>query len=157
MTRRPLLALALLRLALGAVFAAHGFQAIFVQGLSSVTGQFQAWNVPLPLLTAPLVATLQLAGGLLLCLGLGTRPIAALLSGVMALTLYFTPWNRIFSGGNGTAEALLLGVGALALALGGPGEPAFDQLMRQEGQEAGPPASRAARPGAKAASQKMKS
>lgn len=131
MSRQPLLALALLRVVIGAVFAAHGVQAIFMKGLEHTTTQFQGWGVPLPLLTAPLVATLQLAGGVLLLLGLGTRPIALLLTGVMLAAIYFAHWGRAFFGVNGMEVALLLGAGALALALGGPGEPAFDQWTRR--------------------------
>ena len=147
MSRQPLLALALLRLVIGAVFAAHGVQAIFGKGLGHLTAQFQGWNVPLPLLIAPLVATLELAGGVLLLLGLGTRPIALLLAGVMVAAIYFAHWGRAFFGVNGMEVALLLGTGALTLALGGPGTPAFDQWTRRG---AGTPvsASRSAQPNA---------
>lgn len=145
MSRQPLLALALMRVVIGAVFAAHGVQAIFVKGLGHMTAQFQGWNVPLPLLTAPLVATLELAGGVLLLLGLGTRPLALLLAGVMAAAIYFAHWGRAFFGVNGMEVALLLGSGALALALGGPGEPAFDGWVRR-GRSSPPAASRPARP-----------
>lgn len=150
MSRRPLLALALLRLVVGGVFAAHGVQAILVKGLQSMTAQFQGWGVPLPLLTAPLVATLELAGGVLLLLGLGTRPIALLLAGVMAAAIYFAHWGRAFFGVNGMEVALLLGTGALALALGGPGEPAFDQWTRRDRPGALPGAKPARATGPKA-------
>lgn len=134
MSRQPLLALALLRVVLGLVFAAHGVQAIFPRGLEPLTAQFRAWDVPLPLLTAPLVATLQLAGGVLLALGLGTRPIALALAGIMAAALYFGHDWKVGSGGSpffgpgGLELPLLLLTGALVLAIGGPGSPAFDVL-----------------------------
>lgn len=133
MSRHPLLALALLRLVTGAVFAAHGVQAIFLKGLGPLTRQFEAWHVPLPLLTAPLLATLELAGGVLVVLGLGTRPIATLLALAMLAAIYFAHWGRDFFGVNGMEVPLLLLGSSLALAVGGPGQPAFDQWRgRQE-------------------------
>lgn len=130
MTRQPELALALLRLMLGVVFALHGVQAIFLKGLGPVTEQFRAWHVPLPLLTAPLVATLQIAGGVLLMLGLGARPIALALAGVMVGAIYFAHWGKDFFGTSGAELPSVLLVAALAIALGGAGKPSFDQLTR---------------------------
>lgn len=128
MSRQPLLALALVRLVTGLLFAGHGIHMVFVQGLAAATAQFQGQGVPLPLLTAPLVATLELAGGLLLALGLGTRVLALLLMLVTASTLYFTQGGRVFFGAGELGLPTLLLACTLALALGGPGAPAFDNL-----------------------------
>lgn len=128
MSRQPELALALLRLMLGAVFMAHGVQAIFLKGLGPLTAQFKAWQVPLPLLSAPLVATLELAGGLLIVLGLGARPLALALAGVMAGAIYFAHWGHDFFGSTGMELPLVMLVSALAIAIGGPGKPSFDQM-----------------------------
>lgn len=139
MSRHPLLALALLRVVIGLVFALHGVQAIFLKGLAPLTQQFTGWQVPLPLLTAPLVSTLELAGGVLLVLGLGTRPIALALAAVMAGAVHFAHWNKGFFGANGAEVPVLLLTGVLALALGGPGQPSFDTLTRRQSSEAGSP------------------
>lgn len=140
MSRQPELALALLRLMLGAVFMAHGVQAIFLKGLGPLTAQFKAWHVPLPLLSAPLVATLELAGGLLIVLGLGARPIALALAGVMAGAIYFAHWGKDFFAVGGLELPIILLVCALAVAVGGPGKPSFDQMSRESaGQPSLPP------------------
>lgn len=128
MSRQPELALALLRLVVGVLFATHGVQSIFLKGLGPVTQQFKAWDVPLPLLTAPLVATLELAGGILLVLGLGARPIALALAGIMTGAIYFAHWGKAFFAADGMELPLLLLGASLAIALGGPGKPSFDQM-----------------------------
>ncbi len=135
MTRHPELALGLLRLMLGAMFALHGAQAIFYKGLGPTTAQFKGWHVPMPLLTAPLVATLELAGGILIVLGLGARPFAFALALVMGAAIYYAHWGKDFFRG-GMEVPLILLVCALAIALGGPGKPSFDQMR---GEVVGPP------------------
>ena len=49
---------------------------------------------------------------------------------VMACAIYFAHWGRNFFGVNGAELAAVLLVGALAVAVGGPGKPSFDQLSR---------------------------
>lgn len=145
MARHPELALGLLRLMLGALFLVHGAQAIFVSGLGPFTAQFRGWGVPLPLLSAPLVATLELAGGALLVLGLGTRPVAGALALVLGGAVYFAHRGQTLSGSAGAGLPdgvlpLVLLVVALALVLGGPGRPSVDH--HREGGPARPAAPR---------------
>jgi len=51
--------------------------------LPEIVEQFHTWGVPLPGLIAPVTATIELVGGLLLFFGLGTRIAALLLMGVL--------------------------------------------------------------------------
>ena len=53
--------------------------------LAKVTAFFASLGIPLPGLNAPFVATLELVGGLLLMLGLASRPIALLLTADMVV------------------------------------------------------------------------
>ena len=59
-------ALLLLRIVLGTVFVAHGWDKLVITGLTETTGQFSAWGVPQPKLSAWLVMAVELVGGALL-------------------------------------------------------------------------------------------
>jgi putative oxidoreductase len=48
--------------------------------LAKITGFFASLNIPFPGFTAPFVSTLEFVGGILLMLGLFSRPIALLLA-----------------------------------------------------------------------------
>ncbi|CAM3616375.1 Putative oxidoreductase [Deinococcus saxicola] len=124
MRRQPELALALIRVVVGLVFAWHGFHKIFDLGLASVTAAYQTADVPLPLLFAPLVAVLELVGGPLLVLGLGARGLA----GALALLTAGVVLAPLVAGRLGFTELevpLLLLAGSLAIMVGGSGSPAL--------------------------------
>lgn len=117
--------LALVRIATGGVFVYHGWQTVFTAGVAGVARAYASAGVPLPLLVAPVTATLDLLGGLLLLLGLGARGLAGVL-GVVTLLTGSAQW--IHGGGSrSTVEtAVLLVAGCAAVALGGAGTPAVD-------------------------------
>lgn len=75
---RHSLGFVILRLVVGIVFLAHGWQKVFVFGLHGVTGMFTHMGVPAPSISAPLIMLIEFLGGIALILGVGTR-IAALL------------------------------------------------------------------------------
>ncbi len=68
-----------LRIVLGVVFIAHGAQK-FTQGIPGVAQGFAGMGVPLAEVAAPLVAGLELVGGILLVLGVATRVVGLLLA-----------------------------------------------------------------------------
>ena len=68
-----------LRIVLGVVFIAHGAQK-FAQGIPNVVQGFSGMGVPLAEVAAPLVAGLELVGGILLVLGVATRVVGVLLA-----------------------------------------------------------------------------
>jgi len=75
-SRSVSIGLAILRIAAGAVFLNHGYQKLFVFGLSGVTGAFTHMGVPLPGVMGPLIALLEVFGSIALIFGFLTRPLA---------------------------------------------------------------------------------
>ncbi|AAF11399.1 MULTISPECIES: DoxX family protein [Deinococcus] len=128
MPRQPEIGLALLRLVLGVVFVAHGLQAMAWGDLGPLVEQFRAWHIPHPLLAAPLVATIETVGGVLLFLGLAARTVAFLLSCIMFGAIWYVHWGRSFFAPAGLELPLLLLGGSLAIMFGGPGYPSMDRV-----------------------------
>src|SRR6187455_503286 len=89
-------ALAILRVVIGIVFMAHGYQKFFTMGVSGVTGFLTSLGVPFPALAAPAVSTLELAGGAALILGILARPIAFLLMCEMLTAIYLVHFGNGF-------------------------------------------------------------
>ena len=88
-SRSMSLGLAVLRIAVGAVFINHGYAKLFKFGFAGVTGAFTQMGVPLPGIMGPFVGLLEFFGGIALVIGLLTRLFA----------LGFAPeYGRIMSG-----------------------------------------------------------
>ncbi len=111
----------LLRVALGAMFIAHGLMKVFIFTLPG-TAQFFA-SVGFPGWTAYPVTALEIAGGVLLVLGVYSRVVAALMVPVLigAATVHLgNGW--VFSAPNGGWEyPVFLVVIAVVVALLGDG------------------------------------
>lgn len=121
------LGLLVLRVVVGFVFAAHGAQKIFEYTLPGTIGSFAGMGVPLPEIAAPFVAFVELIGGVLLALGLFTRPVGILLAidMVVALVAVHLPAG-LWVGEGGYEFVAVLGVAALALAFTGAGRFSID-------------------------------
>ncbi|MGZ0067016.1 DoxX family protein [Microbacterium arborescens] len=122
--------LLILRVALGGIFIAHGAQKIFEDSLSATADAFAGMGVPLAPVLGPAVAVLELTGGILLVLGLLTRPIALLLAVTMVVALVLVHLPAGFWAADGGYEYVaVLAAGGVALALTGAGRLSADHAF----------------------------
>lgn len=112
-------ALLVLRLILALVFIVHGYQKVFEFGLHAMADNFVKMGAPMPQFTGPFISLLELVGGALILIGLGTRIIAFLLMCDMIGAIVLVHGKNGFSGPGGYELVLILASISLALALGG--------------------------------------
>jgi putative oxidoreductase len=119
--------LALYRVVVGSLFACHGAATLFdvlggPHGEAPGVGQWPSWWA----------AVIQLAGGTLVALGLGTRLSATLCSGSMAYA-YFVEHqpDGLFPLENGGEAAAMFCWAFLLIAFLGPGRWPLDALLRR--------------------------
>ena len=123
-------ALTVLRVIAGFLFAAHGWQKFNEFTIAGTQASFAKMGVPAAELAAPLVATLELAGGIALILGVLTRVFAALLALDMLGAFFLVHASAgVFVGNGGYELVLLLAAGALAIALAGAGRISADAAL----------------------------
>ncbi len=124
------LALLVLRLALGIIVLAHGAQKVFQFGLADTGASFAGMGVPLGQFAGPVVSIIELIGGAAIIIGAATRIFAALVAVTMGVaTLLVHGGNGIFSAEGGFELTLILGAGALVLALASAGRFSVDGLI----------------------------
>ena len=127
--RRHSLGLTIVRVITGIIFMAHGAQKLFTFGIAGVTAGFTQMGVPLPGITAPLVAGLEFFGGLALVVGLLTRLAALGLAINMLGAIFLVHLAAGFFMPQGYEFALLLFVTSVALVIAGPGRYAIDDMI----------------------------
>ncbi len=124
----------LLRLAVGSTFFFAGLGKV-MGGTAGVAGFFGSLGIPLPGLMAPFISYLELLGGLALILGLFTRGFSLLLMCNMIVAILLVSLSgmaeapSVPQAWNALRTELLLGVGALSLALLGPGRLSLDAAL----------------------------
>ena len=117
----------LLRVVTGALFIQHGVQKLF--GL--LVSANQAWNGPPPVFSQFWFAgVLEVFGGILIVVGLFTRPVAFLLSGEMAVAYFQAHLPRNFWPVlNGGENVVLFCFVFFYLFVTGGGPYSFDALL----------------------------
>jgi putative oxidoreductase len=121
--------LTVLRIVLGVVFMAHGLQKVG-QGMPAVADGFAGMGIPLAEVAAPMVAGLEVVGGLALVLGVLTRVVGVLLAVDMVVAMVLVHGSAGFFAADGGFEyVLLLAVAAVAVALTGPGRASVDAVV----------------------------
>ncbi|ASB87606.1 DoxX family protein [Bacillus sonorensis] len=125
----------ILRLITGLTFLLHGISK-FQGGIENTVGFFS--SVGIPGFLAYIVAIIELAGGALMILGIGTRIIGVLFALVMLGAIFTVKLSSGFMGTNGGAgyefDLTLLAMSA-HLALSGSSLLSLDGLFRAKRQE----------------------
>ena len=129
---RPL-ALLLLRIGVGAVFMDNGYPKFWGRRLEHIDEFVHVAH--LPAYFVYIAGALELGGGALLVAGLFTRVLGLLLAGEMAVALWRD--EKIFQHPLALDQyglALVLGVGAFALATFGAGSISLDRVLFGKGK-----------------------
>ncbi|MCS5480410.1 DoxX family protein [Corynebacterium sp. YIM 101645] len=126
-------ALLFLRIVLGTVFVAHGWDKLFLTGLTETTGQFSAWGVPQPKFSVWLVMATELLGGALLVVGLLTTLVAGVLALLMVAALWFVHVGAGFFTTTGGVEFPVVMVAALMMiVVFGAGRASLDGVLTRD-------------------------
>lgn len=121
--------LTILRVATGAIFAAHGAQKLFVYGFPGVTGAFAQMGIPMPGIAGPLTGLVEFFGGLALVVGLLTRLASFGLAVTMLGAIAFVHLAAGVFAPTGVEYPLALLAATIAIALTGAGRYSADALV----------------------------
>lgn len=118
------------RLFLGVILIAHGWDKFHITGLEGITSYFDSIGVPAAGVAAPVAASVELVGGILLILGLFTR-VAGIIVALQMLgaAVFAHVGNGIFAADGGWELVAALGAGTLLLAGAGAGAWSLDALL----------------------------
>jgi putative oxidoreductase len=127
-------ALLVLRVIAGALFAGHGSQKLFGwfkgHGLNGTGSFFESVGLTPGVTFAFLAGSAELAGGLLLAFGIALPIACVLLVAVMATAIATVHWkNGIWAAEGGFEFPLVLGVVAFAVTATGAGRYSLDNLF----------------------------
>jgi putative oxidoreductase len=119
----------IVRIVVGLLFSFHGFQKLFGMfgGLGGHGATAHIWS------ELWVAGVLEAAGGVLVTLGLFTRPVAFLLCGEMAVAYFRQHFPRGFWPiRNGGELAVLYCFAFLYLCVAGPGSLSLDRIVRHK-------------------------
>ena len=126
----------LVRASFGCFFIPHGCQKLFgwFGGSAARTAQgFRAAGLEPAEFLVQFIGCLELFGGLLLALGLLTRPIALLFAGFLTVATFHVHWSSgYFWTARGFSVPLLLLLLSLAILIRGGGEWSLDRKLGRE-------------------------
>lgn len=130
MTTFKSVALLVARLVLGVILIAHGWEKFNVTGIDNVSAFFESLNVPAADLAAPVVALLEIIGGVLILLGAFTTVVGIVLALLMVGAALFAHRGAgLFVAEGGWELVGAIGAGLLALAAAGAGRFSVDGLL----------------------------
>jgi putative oxidoreductase len=114
--------LTILRVVVGFLFAAHGWQKYNEWTIAGTQAAFGKMGIPFADVVAPVIAALELGGGIALILGLFARLAVDMLGALVMVHLS----AGVFVANGGYELVLILAAAALAVALAGPGRASVD-------------------------------
>jgi len=120
------------RLAMAIIFIVAGWLK-FMGGLTTVARSFAAVGVPMPGVTAPFIASLELVGGLLLLFGVLTRWIGIIFAIEFVIATFFVKFR--WTGFTDGPVEIMLVAGGVLLALAGPGRVSVDEVWLERPRE----------------------
>lgn len=121
----------LVRLVLAEIVIIAGYQKFFGYGLEKLISNFGGYGIPVPQVLGPLIAALELGGGILLALGLFSRYLGVLFFFEFIVAAY-VKWSVIQppAGGYGAARLdTLIIVVAILIATHGAGRYSLDHKL----------------------------
>ena len=124
--------LLILRLAVAAVFIAHGWGDVVDAGVSTNVENYRGAGIPLPEVAAPFAAYVQLFGGILVAFGVLTRPLSLGFVIVMAGALIFVHRGEplvMSQDGSGSGFAFIMCAASILLLLAGAGRFSLDRVL----------------------------
>lgn len=126
-----------LRVPVGIIFMAHGAQKLFGwfggYGLDGTGGWMESIGLGPGFLMALLAGSAEFFGGLLVLLGLLTRPAAAALAFTMVVAIFTVHFqNGLFMSNNGYEFGLALLAASVSLAFSGAGKAGLDTLINKK-------------------------
>ena len=130
------LGLPLLRLGLAVILMAHGAQKLFGMfgglGLTGNAALFDRFGYSPGMFWGTLVGCTETIAGLLLAIGLFTRPAALSVVIFMAFAIHFTSAKGFFWTQGGMEFSLLIGLAALVFLVRGGGDYSIDRSFGKE-------------------------
>ncbi len=127
------LVFALTRFVIGATFVPHGYVKLFTGNIQNVAKGMAANGLEPALVVAYSLGALEFFGGILLAIGLLTRPVAFLFFVEMAVATFLVHLPKGFFASAGGAElVILLSLIPLFFAVRGGGKYSVDRVIGKE-------------------------
>ena len=126
-------ALLLLRVVLGVVFIARGYQRWFGTGMNQAARELAQAGVPQPTLSAYIAGTSELIGGTFLIIGLLTTIVAGALAVMVLFAGYFVHLPHGFFAHNGGFEyPMVLAAALFIIVVFGTGRASLDGVLTRD-------------------------
>jgi putative oxidoreductase len=123
------------RVMMGIILTVSGYQKFGVMGLGAFSGFLGQMGIPAPEIMGPLVAAVELIGGILVLVGLGTRWVGWLFVIEFLVTTFYIKFPRM--GWDATRIDLMILAAAIMLVVAGSGKASVDDVLIKRRSETG--------------------